>query len=51
MQGQTEYKEVKTMQFPNMIARIYIPNLTDEERNARMKIIHKEAANLLKKVK
>jgi ribosome recycling factor len=45
------YKEVKVMQFPNMIARIHIPDLTEEERSKRMKAIHKHAAELMKKVK
>ena len=45
------YKEVRTMEFPGMVARVYIPELTSEERAKRMKKIHKEAANLLKGVK
>lgn len=44
------YKEIKTFEFPGMIARVYIPDLTAEERNRRMKAIHKQTANLLKKV-
>lgn len=44
------YKEVKVMEFPNMVARIHIPDLTPEERERRMKKIHKSAANLLKEV-
>lgn len=51
MKGQDSYKEIKTIHFPGMVARVYIPDLTVEERNARMKIIHNQAANLLKKVK
>ena len=50
MEQQT-YKEIRTMEFPGMIARVYIPELTSEERAKRMKRIHKEAANLLKGVK
>ena len=42
------YKEVKTFEFPGMIARVYIPDLTSEERAERMKLIHKETANVLK---
>ncbi len=44
------YKEVKTYNFPGMVARVYIPDLTEEERARRMKAIHKQTANLLKKV-
>ena len=49
MKGQDEYKEIKTIHFPGMVARVYIPDLTEEERKSRMKAIHKQAANLLKK--
>ena len=49
MQGQDSYKEIKTFNFPGMVARVYIPDLTEEERNKRMKAIHKQAANLLRK--
>ena len=45
------YKEVRTIQFPGMIARVHIPDLTPEERNHRMQAIHKAAANLLKGIK
>ena len=42
------YKEVRTFEFPGMTARVYIPDLTPEERTRRLKLIHNEAANLLK---
>ena len=45
------YKEVRTFEFPGMTARVHIPDLTPEERSRRMKSIHNQAANLLKKVK
>lgn len=48
MKCQDTYKEVKTIQFPGLVARVYIPELTPEERKARMKAIYKAAANLLK---
>ena len=48
--GRPTIKEVKTMEFPGLIARVYIPDLTAEEREKRMKAIHKQAANLLKRV-
>ncbi len=44
------YKEVKTIQFPGMIARVHIPDLTQDERNRRMQDIHKAAEKLLKGV-
>lgn len=42
------YKEVRTFNFPGMVARVHIPDLTEEERSKRMKLIHTQAANLLK---
>lgn len=47
----TTYKEIKTLEFPNMTVRIHIPELSQEERAKRMKAIHRKAAELLKKVK
>lgn len=41
------YKEVKVFEFPDMIVRVHIPDLTDEEHNRRMKRIEKAAAELL----
>ena len=41
------YKEVKTYEFPNMVVRVHIPDITTEERNKRMKRIHDAAAQLL----
>ena len=48
MDRQPTYKEIRTMEFPGLIARVYIPELTSEERAKRMKRIHNEAAKLLK---
>ena len=48
MKGQDNYKEAVVFNFPNMIAKVYIPDLTKEERKRRMKIIHDAAAELLK---
>lgn len=42
------YKEVRTFEFPGMIARVHIPDLTQEERSRRMKAIYRAAAELLK---
>lgn len=41
------YKEVKVIKFDNAVARVYIPDLNEEERNRRLKQIHKAAVNLL----
>lgn len=43
------YKEIKVFEFSGMIARVYIPDLTSEEKTKRMKSIHKAAEALLKK--
>lgn len=42
------YKTVKEFHFPNVTARVTIPDLTAEERAKRMKAIYKAAVNLLK---
>lgn len=42
------YKEVRTIEFPGMTARVHFPDLTPDERSRRMQIIQKAAANLLK---
>lgn len=47
MAGRDTYKEVKVMEFPGMVARVYRPDLTEEERARRMKQIHDAAAKLL----
>lgn len=44
------YKEVRTFTFPNLKARVSIPDLTPEERARRMQAIHTAAADLLKEV-
>lgn len=48
MKGQTEYKHVRTIEFPNMVVRVFSPVLTEEEQNRRMKAIQKASAELLK---
>lgn len=52
MRTQDTYKEVRVFEFPGgesppLIARVYIPDLTPEERQRRMKQIHKAAAELI----
>ena len=42
------YKEIKTIEHPNVIVRIHIPDLTDSERARRMKLVHKASEELLK---
>ncbi len=42
------YKEVKIFNFPNMVAKVHIPDISNEERNRRMKAIHDAAADLMK---
>ena len=42
------YKEVRVFEYPNMIVRVSIPDLSEEERQQRMKAIKKAAAELLK---
>lgn len=50
MKSADTYREVKTITFPGMIARVHIPELTPEERSRRMKSIKKAATDLLKGV-
>lgn len=42
------YKEVRTIAYPNMVARVHIPDLTEDERNRRMRQIAKAAEALIK---
>lgn len=44
------YSEVRTFTYENAIVRVYIPDLSDEERKQRMKTLHKAAEELLKGV-
>ena len=41
------YEEPIIMEFPGMIARVYKPILTPEERERRMKEVHKAALALI----
>lgn len=43
------YKEVKVLSFPNMTARIHIPDLSAEERTRKMQIIQDSALRLFQK--
>lgn len=41
-------KEVRTYHYPKGVVRVHIPDLTEEERARRMKIIADAAADLLR---
>ena len=43
-----EYNEPIIITFPNMVARVYSPILKPEEREKRMKAIHRATADVLK---
>lgn len=43
-----KYNEPIIITFPNMVARVYSPILETEEREKRMKAIHKATADVLK---
>lgn len=49
MKGQDSYKKVITIELPNMVARVHIPDLTDDERKRRMQQIYDATANILRK--
>ena len=46
MKGDT-YKEVRTIVRDGYVARVHIPDLTEEERARRMKEVEKAAAELI----
>ena len=48
--AQTEFTHTKTIEFPGMVARVFSPVLTAEERSKRMQNIHNKSAILLKEV-
>lgn len=48
---QDKYGEPKTFIYPNVIAKVYSPILTEEERQRRMAKIAKSAERLLTKEK
>jgi ribosome recycling factor len=43
-----EYILKKELKSEKAIIKVYSPNISEEERNTRMKLIHKAAENLLK---
>lgn len=48
---QDVYKEVRVFEYPNMIVRVHIPDISDEENERRMKAVRKAAEALLKEVR
>jgi ribosome recycling factor len=49
MKGQADvYKETRVFTYPGMVVRVHIPDLTEEERARRMKILHDAAAEIIK---
>lgn len=44
-------REIKTINFPGMVVRVHIPNISDADQAARMAEIHKQAARLLKSMR
>ena len=49
MPQKDQYNEPIIFEFPNMIARVYTPILEPEERERRMKAIHRAAANIIRR--
>jgi ribosome recycling factor len=47
MKSKDTYKEPIILDFDGARVRVFRPELTESERNRRMKIIHKAAADLL----
>lgn len=46
--GQDKIKEVREFKYPNAIVKVYIPDLTEEEKTKRYRYIKKAAEQLLK---
>ena len=47
MRSKDTYSRVETYTFPNAIVRVHFPDLTEEERARRQKILHDAAASIL----
>lgn len=45
---QDVYSEVRVFEYPNMIVRVHIPDISDEENERRMKQVRKAAEALLR---
>lgn len=48
MDGQCE---IKVFTYPNMVVRVHLPDLSEEENKKRMKQIYKAASELLKETR
>ena len=48
MKEKDKYSEPKTVELPGVIAKVYSPILTEEERKRRMERIARSAERLLK---
>ena len=51
MKEQDTYSEVRTIRHGDIVARVHIPDLTQEERDRRMAQISQAASQLLAKKK
>lgn len=47
MKNTDKYIYEKNIKFPNCVANIYQPIITEEERNRRMEVLKKAAGSLL----
>ena len=47
MQADT-YKEIRTFEYPGMVVRVHIPDISEAERNRRMKQLYKASESILK---
>lgn len=47
MRKQDTYKEIRVFETPNAVVRVFIPDLTDEEREERHKEVYRAAEKLL----
>ena len=50
MKNQDKYKEIITLNRPNMTVRIHIPDITAEERKRRIELIKRASVNILREV-
>lgn len=52
MQAQAiAYKEIKTFEYSNMVVRVHIPDLSEDEKRRNMKQLYKATEALLKTYK
>lgn len=42
------YKEIRTFEYPGIMVRVHIPDLSDAERSRRTKQLYKATESLLK---